>query len=342
MSGQPSIWIDFENAPHVWVLSKIIWHLQEKGFPILMTARDFSYVVGLCNYFGFKVKVIGTPGGGKNKIDKIYKLLERSFQLYRFLFSSRKKYKLALSHGSRSQIITSKLLGIPMLSLDDYEHSDQSLVRFMDVLLVPFPIPLQIWGRNAGRVSHYPGLKEELYLCDFQPKEIIGDFNNISGIKILFRPESSTAHYHSDQSQVLQNAILEYISGHENIELVILPRDNAQSEMLAQFCRQHSIPFWIPEQVLDGPSLMCNMDLVIGGGGTMTREAAMLGVPAYTFFAGKWGAVDQYLVNQGRLHRITDSLDVHQIALVKKGTQPVEISRKALDFVLDAIENYLV
>ncbi len=43
------------------------------------------------------------------------------------------------------------------------------------------------------------------------------------------------------------------------------------------------------------------MDLVIGGGGTMTREAAVLGVPAYTYFAGKWGAVDQYLSDQHRL-----------------------------------------
>ena len=40
---------------------------------------------------------------------------------------------------------------------------------------------------------------------------------------------------------------------------------------------------------------------MISGGGTMNREAAALGVPVYSIFRGKIGAVDSYLADQGRL-----------------------------------------
>ena len=57
----------------------------------------------------------------------------------------------------------------------------------------------------------------------------------------------------------------------------------------------------IPDHVEDGLNLIWNSDLVISGGGTMNREAAALGVPVYSIFRGKIGAVDRYLADQGRL-----------------------------------------
>ena len=58
---------------------------------------------------------------------------------------------------------------------------------------------------------------------------------------------------------------------------------------------------WIPDTALDGPNLITASDLVISAGGTMNRDAAVLGVPTYTIFAGKLGAVDRYLIDFGRL-----------------------------------------
>ncbi len=149
--------------------------------------------------------------------------------MYQNLYSSRKQISLALSHGSRSQIVAAKALKIPILSLDDYEFSDQSLIRLVDRLLVPFPIPIQTWGRYASHVRHLPGLKEELYLCGFQPHPIEGYAEKLSGVNILFRPESPSAHYHTNQSTVLQVAILELISKQKNVKLTIMPREKEQA-----------------------------------------------------------------------------------------------------------------
>ena len=60
----------------------------------------------------------------------------------------------------------------------------------------------------------------------------------------------------------------------------------------------------VPATPLDGANLIAASDLVISAGGTINREAAALGVPAASIYAGKWAAVDEELVNEGRLRRI--------------------------------------
>jgi predicted glycosyltransferase len=66
----------------------------------------------------------------------------------------------------------------------------------------------------------------------------------------------------------------------------------------------------VPERPIDGPSLVACADLVVSAGGTMNREAAALGVPAYTPFAARLGAVDRRLIEEGRLRRLEQPEDV--------------------------------
>jgi hypothetical protein len=49
---------------------------------------------------------------------------------------------------------------------------------------------------------------------------------------------------------------------------------------------------------------------VISGGGTMNREAAAMGVPVYSIFRGRIGAVDRYLADHGRLFLLESIEDV--------------------------------
>ena len=57
----------------------------------------------------------------------------------------------------------------------------------------------------------------------------------------------------------------------------------------------------IPAKPVDGPSLVHAADLVVSAGGTMNREAALLGVPTWTTFAGELGGVDRMLIEEGRM-----------------------------------------
>ena len=62
--------------------------------------------------------------------------------------------------------------------------------------------------------------------------------------------------------------------------------------------------FRVPERAIDAQSLIAYADLVISAGGTMNREAVALGTPVYTTFEGRLGAVDERLIEEGRLRKL--------------------------------------
>jgi predicted glycosyltransferase len=124
---------------------------------------------------------------------------------------------------------------------------------------------------------------------------------------------------------------------------ILLPRNKRQE---AEIRTQH--PEWfvtarvkIPEQVVDGLNLMWHSDLVVSGGGTMNREAAALGVPVYSIFRGKIGAVDRHLQAEGRLTLIESVDDVdRKILLVPRtrASRPDAHPRKVLNEIVGYIE----
>ena len=85
----------------------------------------------------------------------------------------------------------------------------------------------------------------------------------------------------------------------------MLPRTNEQREEVRRLG-----PFVVPEHAVDAQSLVAYADLVISAGGTMNREAVALGTPVYTTFEGRLGAVDEALLRDGRLRRLTNAEDV--------------------------------
>ena len=81
-------------------------------------------------------------------------------------------------------------------------------------------------------------------------------------------------------------------------------------------------------------------DLMISGGGTMNREAAALGVPVYSVFRGKIGAVDKYLAQNGRLTLLENINEVRtKIVLEQRNrpSQPEDSNRPALQTIVDNI-----
>ena len=101
------------------------------------------------------------------------------------------------------------------------------------------------------------------------------------------------------------------------VHVLLLPRTERQQKLFAQ---QYAgrIALQVARDVIDGPSLIYESDLVVSGGGTMVREAAVLGVPAVSCFEGRLGAVDQYLVTAGKLVVIRNSNDLCAVNPVQR------------------------
>jgi predicted glycosyltransferase len=111
---------------------------------------------------------------------------------------------------------------------------------------------------------------------------------------------------------------------------VVLPRTPQQREQLLE-----AGGFIIPERAIDAQSLIAYADLMISAGGTMNREAVALGTPVFTSFEGRLGAVDEELIADGRLRRLTDP---GEVVIAKRprgegnGARPDRIRRDPRDF----------
>jgi hypothetical protein len=75
-------------------------------------------------------------------------------------------------------------------------------------------------------------------------------------------------------------------------------------------------------------------DLVVGGGGTANREAAVLGTPVWSVFTGPRPHVDEVLEAEGRLKWIEDATTV---AGIEPPTFGMRLPRGPYPAGLDAI-----
>jgi predicted glycosyltransferase len=91
--------------------------------------------------------------------------------------------------------------------------------------------------------------------------------------------------------------VLRHAIERRDTHVVVLPRMAHQRSRYAGMAGVH-----IPEHAVDGLALLRSADVLVGAGGTMSREAALLGVRAYTMFAGRLAAVDRELIRRGLLH----------------------------------------
>jgi uncharacterized protein len=339
LSVQKKIWIDLDNSPHVPLFRPVIHELEKRGHGVMVTARDCFQVGGLCDLHNLACKKIGRHYG-KNKLFKVLGLTLRAMQMMPVV--SKEKPDLALSHGSRSQLIVSRLLGLKSIMMDDYEHSTVFPFAYPNYVLTPEVIDMGRYARNGS--LKYPGIKEDVYVPSFEPDPSILKQIGIEeeNLLIIVRPPATEAHYHKPESETLFIETLGYLSEHEDRDMkaVILPRNNNQGEWIKKVCPgvMSDKRFLIPNEILDGLNLIWFSDLVISGGGTMNREAAALGVPVYSIFRGEIGAVDQYLNKTGRLVLIETVSEIKRRIILSKRLKSERHAQKENE-VLTAIVN---
>ncbi|HEY2217692.1 MAG TPA: DUF354 domain-containing protein, partial [Solirubrobacteraceae bacterium] len=210
--------------------------------------------------------------------------------------------------------VAAALLRVPSSTMFDYEWATvQHNVncRLARTVVVPEAIPPERLYRYGarGKLAQYEGLKEEYYLSDFEPDEaVLGELSLDSSRPIVVvrtPPEVSLYHRFENDlfAQVLER--LREAAAEQGVQPVVLPRVAAQRAEL------QGVPgFVVPQRAIDAQSLIALADLVISAGGTMNREAVALGVPVYTTFEGRPGAVDDSLIAEGRMRRLTSAAEL--------------------------------
>jgi uncharacterized protein len=335
------IWIDLDNSPHVPFFAPIIEELQKRGYSLVLTARDCSQVRELADLFHLNYKLIGSHSG-KNKIRKVVGLFFRGLQLLPTIL--REKPDLAVSHCSRAQMIVSASLGIPSLQMGDYEFATPWVFVRPTWSMCPAVIPDEVVPGCPKRILKYPGIKEDVYVPRFVPNPSIRPQLGLQeqDLVAIIRPPASEAHYHNSGSDELFDAVLKFLSQQPDVKLVVLPRNDKQAKYVkgrwpTLFA---SGKMRIPVQAVDGLSLIWYSDFVVSAGGTMNREAAALGVPVYSIFRGRIGAVDRFLSQAGRLvlvEGVQDVLTKIQVVRRNRPAKPTSVDGITLKSIVEQI-----
>ena len=315
------IWIDLANSPHVPFFRALIPEFIARGHQVEITARDFAQTVELAMKAGLTPHVVGGHGGG-SITGKAGNLIGRAAALRQW--ARDRGIALALSHNSYAQIAAAASLGIKSITLMDYEHqpANHLAFRLASRVIVPRTFPageLRRFGASLRKVKRYDGTKEDVYLADFTPGAAFAETLRALGVAsedvlVVARPPAREALYHRFENKLFDE-LLSHLSARREVRIILLPRSDAQR---AAYETRKWGNMIMPREALDGANLIAAADLVVSAGGTMNREAAALGVPAVSVYAGKWAAIDEELVSEGRLKRLSSRDEIESLTISKK------------------------
>lgn len=315
------IWIDLANSPHVPFFRALKAEFEARGAVVRVTARDFAQTIEMAREAHLEPTVIG-GFGGRALAGKAGNLIGRAAALARW--ARHEKFDLAVGHNSYAQVVAARALKVRTVTLMDYEHqpANHLAFRLASRVVVPRAFPeeaLKRYGAKASKVRRYDGTKEDVYLADFVPAPRFAETLRELGVQerdvlVVLRPPARDALYHRFDNELFDE-MLRLLASREDVKTILLPRTAGQRAEYESRADRNMI---LPAKALDGANLIAAADLVISAGGTMNREAAALGVPAATIYAGRWAAIDEELVRAGRLKRIASIEDLAALKIEKK------------------------
>lgn len=328
------IWIDLANSPHVELFEPIVRRLEERGDTVLLTVRDHAQTLQLARRRWPEAPCIGgaSPHGAARKGAAI---AGRAAALARYAHDVH--VDVAVSHGSYAQLAAARLLGLPAVTMMDYEFQPANHLSFRLAQRVVVPDAfaedtLRSCGAD-GKTKRYHGYKEEVYLAG---RETNSDVLRVLGIDpatvlVVLRPPPQGALYHRDGNARF-DTIARAAADTRNVTTVVLARGPERDRLVSLL--PHAI---VPETAVDGPSLLALADVTIGAGGTMTRESALLGTPTYTVFAGRLPGVDAALIEAGKLYDLRD--ETVEPTFVKKPPAPQPaVARERREEILSVLD----
>lgn len=343
MAGKTyDIWADVANTPQVHVIASIIREL--KGYSIYVTGFNRGETAQLIRMYGLDGEVFGS-----DKYNPLLKSLSFAGRTFKLLYKA-PRAKLLLSFENAMPIPAGRLRGMKIILMLDndlkfigkkplFQRIESRIKKMADVILVP-EVAEDTFKRYFGdRVTTYPGYKEHIYIADFTPDP---SFIEKSGIPfkeyVVLRPESLTSLYVLHGESLVPELLK--LFEREDINVVYLPRNEEERALANGFSN-----VYIPPKALDGLNLIYHSKATLTGSGTMAREAAVMGVPAVSFFPGqRLLAVDRDLVEKGKMLHSREPGEIVEYVIEnwnKKRKGEFERAKQVKRFVISIIQKNL-
>ena len=297
------IWFDITNVPHVNFFLPIIRKYEEE-FDIIFSLRDFAETKSLFEKRIDKPYIeVGQHQGG-NKLRKIIGVVERIFLLNKQI----PNFDIKISVGGDASCIIAKIRRKLSVTFDDNEKAPNwRYAPFSDLAFWPKVVPQQKLRKQFFKKNlyQYNGYKEDFYLADYQPNPAFLEQLPFEHY-VVVRPENIRANYVEGRQSIVPELLKQLDAAGYNI--LFLPRYESDRDY-AQGIKN----IYMPQEAVNGLDACYYADAILTGAGTMAREAACLGVPSVSFFAGAHLlSVDQSLVDASKMFFSRDVAQIMQ------------------------------
>lgn len=291
------LWIDVMTPKQARVFSEVYRRARERGHEVLLTARLHGETTQILEMEGIPHVTAGRHGGG-DPLSKLRSYASRALELIDPVTEFDPDVLVSLSSPEATRVAFG--LGIGVVSLNDTPHSvhvGRLTLPLSDRLVYPAAVPAHRWlglGARSESLRPYYGVDEVSWV---RPR--LGEaVREVGGRLAVVRPEESHASYLAGSlgSTSVVEPCLRFLLG-SGYRVVLLPRYDDQREY---FRSRYGEGVDIPEGAVDPVPLYASADVVISGGGTMSREAAMFGTPGISLFPlDEPLHVDEFLASLG-------------------------------------------
>ena len=268
--------------------------LGRRGFEVLVTCREYECTEATIRSYGLDPIVVGRYGGG-TRYGKLMADVERMRVLAGLV--ARYKPDVLVSYPNPSAARVAYGLGVKYIVLNDSPHSEAAntlSLPLCEALVVSEGVPvssLTPYLLPRSKIFQYRGVEELLWVESFEPsREVLEELNLEKYEYVVVRPEEFKAAYYSWRGWSWIELCDEIVSS--GLKVVVLPRYEEQRR------RAVEKGYIVPEGCVDGLSLAYYARALVTGGGTMAKEAALMGTPAYYTFPIKL-YVNEYLAKLG-------------------------------------------
>jgi predicted glycosyltransferase len=296
------IWLDAVTPKDSLLVSSLLPPLHEKGYETIVTAKRQTQTTDVLELLNIPYTCVGKYGETLRE-----KLAEEQKRTLGFLelFDKTGLPKVLWTHGDVSAIRTAFGLQIPITYSNDTPHAfhvARLVSPLVDWLVAPVPFG-KSWSRfgiSKSKIVLYDGVEETAWLRE--PKKQSSRFLEELDQKrrvVLFRNAEYKAAYCKD---VMVDAwrLVKKLS--KVATVVYLPRYEEEKEKLEDIDN-----VLVPSKPLLTFQIIPAIDLMIGSGGSICREAALMGVPTINFHF--WDAVARYLHKKGFPIKYVSSTD---------------------------------
>ncbi len=266
----------------------------QKSNTILCTSRNYREVTQLAKLRKIRLSLIGKHGG-QSRIGKLNAGLERTSVLTRQI----QKFQpdLTVSFCSPEAARISFGLGIRHVAFCDSPHAQAVMrlsVPLVQKLLIPWIIPKKEftkYGIDEKNIISYKAIDAAVIIKYGKTKTAPRKHGKKN---ILIRIEEAQAAYVQKNENHILKIIEKIASRFPDANVIVLPRYKTQ---ILKLRRVLGKKIRILDKVVVGSTLLQDTDVFVGSGGTMTAEAALLGIPTISYNAVP-NLVQDYLVGK--------------------------------------------